>query len=171
MTRVTNEELAASLDELFGQLAEIADRQEALYQLIANRDKHYLKLGAHLERLLAKDREQMRALGILKLVERANAAGDKFLLGRCPVSGCDGLSSFAGGYCSKHADMVRLVDDPLKAWNGKCAIAGCTAFPIIRDPCVGPLCYTHADQDHPARKAAPLFEKIAASPLMKGNKP
>jgi hypothetical protein len=78
MTRVTNEELAASLDELFGQLAEIADRQEALYQLLANRDRHYLTLGAHLERLLAKDREQMRALGILKLVERANAeTGDR----------------------------------------------------------------------------------------------
>jgi hypothetical protein len=29
---------------------------------------------------------------------------------------------------------------------------------------------SHHTADHPARRAAPLFEKIAASPLMKGEK-
>lgn len=66
------DERDAMIEELWTMCAEILDRQEALAATLANRDKHYLTLGAHLERLLAKDREQMRALGLLKLVERAN---------------------------------------------------------------------------------------------------
>jgi hypothetical protein len=74
MTRPTTADLADSLDELFMELADLRAEVHGIADLLKNRDAHYLKLGAHLERLLAKDREQMRALGLLKLVERANVA-------------------------------------------------------------------------------------------------
>ena len=62
--RLTLEELANSLDELFMEIADIREQNEALGQMLAERDKMNLLMTKHVERLTREKEVLLMHLGI-----------------------------------------------------------------------------------------------------------
>ena len=72
MSKVTLEELATSLDELFMEMADLKVQNESLATLIQNRDKMNLLLAKHVERLAREKEVLLMHLG-LKALEKVGS--------------------------------------------------------------------------------------------------
>ena len=66
----TLEELADSLDELFMEVAEIREQNEAMGQMLAERDKVNLLMAKHVERLTREKEVLLMHLGLQYLQGR-----------------------------------------------------------------------------------------------------
>lgn len=72
MSKVTMEELATSLDELFMEMADLKVQNESLATLIQSRDKMNLLLAKHVERLAREKEVLLMHLG-LKALEKVGS--------------------------------------------------------------------------------------------------
>lgn len=72
MSKVTLEELATSLDELFMEMADLKVQNESLATLIQSRDKMNLLLAKHVERLAREKEVLLMHLG-LKALEKVGS--------------------------------------------------------------------------------------------------
>jgi hypothetical protein len=72
VSKVTLEELATSLDELFMEMADLKVQNESLATLIQNRDKMNLLLAKHVERLAREKEVLLMHLG-LKALEKVGS--------------------------------------------------------------------------------------------------
>lgn len=64
LPRASLEELADSLDELFLEIADIREQNEALGQMLAERDKMNLVMVKHVERLTREKEVLLMHLGL-----------------------------------------------------------------------------------------------------------
>ena len=62
--RLSLEELANSLDELFMEVADIREQNEAMGQMLAERDKMTLVMAKHVERLTREKEVLLMHLGL-----------------------------------------------------------------------------------------------------------
>lgn len=74
--RVTNADLLASLDELFEALAYTNAAIAELHKKVDRQREVTLETLAHCRRLVEKDADMMRSMGIYGLVRRANDERD-----------------------------------------------------------------------------------------------
>ena len=72
MSKPTIEDLADSLDELFAQLAEQADRLEVLHETFITRDRILKQMLRHVERLVAEKEFLLKHIGLTELIKQAN---------------------------------------------------------------------------------------------------
>lgn len=154
----TNEDILAAVDELFEALALTNAAIAALHKKVDRAREVNLETLAHCKRLVQKDEDMMRSMGIYGLVRRANEE-------REPTTEIttDGLGALGVGSRMPRATRT-TVGIPT------CAIHGCASqVDVPRDEWT--YCRAHSDPEHPARKAAPLFEKIKQSPLMRPKEP
>lgn len=71
--RVTNEDILAAMDELFEALGTTNAAVAALHKRLDRQREVALETLRHCERLVKKDADMMRSMGIYGLVQRANS--------------------------------------------------------------------------------------------------